>query len=293
MEQLKKYISDIYVIANQQINNNEKSAMISKLLTDYYKFANKLNVEPDEINDLILFLKNKSFIIQSPIKEKNIDLQCFSNLKYALENNIGIKETDAINILNWTVNNTLSNLDGFLKFLGTKVWQDNLDGYCELCQSISLIPLEKLGLKVTKNTAQDCFMYPFNHAFGTVTFPINMNNNIIYKTYLVDVSYRQFFSTAYCNEGMYYTKRIAPDPGYFTDKDFASELLSNGFIELNSKTAELYGLPFYKSSLSLGEKNKVCNINFYEQILTRSSNYLSKDFELIDFNLEIPSQYKK
>lgn len=94
------------------------------------------------------------------------------------------------------------------------------------------MPFENLGVKVTKNKAKDTFGYRFNHSFGPATLPIEENGEVTMKTYLIDPTYRQFFSSVRCNEGRYYTLEentglvANPDPGYFVkDEKAARELL--------------------------------------------------------------------
>jgi len=294
MDELNELIYNIIKISNSQLDKDEKHKVLSNLWGQYHILSEKLNTSQDEVNDLIFTLRNKSFSVnQDTIKKDmtNDTFKSFCTLRNALNNDKGIKEDDAINILNWTIVNTLDNLNSFLCQLGINAYRDCLDGYCEPAQAISIMPLENLGLKVTKNKAQDCFGYCYNHAFGTVTFPIDIDGKIVEKTYLVDPTYRQFFSTVYCNEGMYYSQhKVAPDVGYFADKDFAKELLANGFIELTEESSKLYGLPFYKASLSLDSINKPCDIDFLTSILTKTSSYSARSYQLDGFNLNPPTE---
>ena len=152
------------------------------------------------------------------------------------------------------------------------------------------MPLENIGLEVTKNSATGSFDYPFNHAFGTVTFPYNGAT----KTYLIDTTYRQFFTTNRCNEGRYYQEeentglKVAPDPGYFVeDKDFARSLMRNGYIELTEETATKYGEAFNKASIPLKDIDKIndSNINYYQRILNDREDYKISSGELDGLNV--------
>ena len=129
-----------------------------------------------------------------------------------------------------------------------------------------------MGFKVTKNTAQNDFDYNLNHAFGTLTLNVKDNDEINEEHFLIDATYRQFFTKEKCNKGMYYMGKT-PDPGYFVkNKVFAKEIIKNGFIKLNEETAKEYGEPFYLSSLKLGEKpNK--KINYYDNIINSNEDY--------------------
>ena len=159
------------------------------------------------------------------------------------------------------------------------------------------MPLENLGLEVTKNSATTCFNYPFNHVFGTVTFPYQDDGRVVDKTYLIDSTYRQFFSTIRCNEGRYYIEeentnlKVAPDPGYFvTDINFAKTLMKDGYIELNSENAKKYGEPFYKAGISLKNIKSLHNssIDYYSNIIFNNEDYKVNKNELDGLNLVFP-----
>lgn len=168
-----------------------------------------------------------------------------------------------------------------------------MNGYCELGQSLSIRVFEKLGLKVTKNNASDLMNFDLNHNFGTVTFPIKYDNKIIEQSFLIDTTYRQFFTSIRCNEGMYLNKSSEiskPDPGYFVkDKDFAKNLMRDGYILLDEITAKLYGEPFYLASLDKDDIVIVNNIDFYNNIVNSISDYKLDIEELEGLEVSFPS----
>lgn len=203
--------------------------------------------------------------------------QSIENLK---NSNNGISLEDANNIIKWSVYNTRKNLIN----LGVDVDIHSLDGYCELAQLISLYPLEQLGLTVTKNTVSDSFDYPYNHAFGTVKFLINEDDNPVEKYFLIDTTYRQFFIKEKCNKIQFYLdEMIGPDVGYYVeDKAFAQELMKSGFIELNEDTAKKYGEPFTKVF------NTDNNINYFESIVNSKNDYVLSEGDLEGLNVRLP-----
>ena len=285
MEELNQMLSLIMEIADKDIDNDQKHKLISELWTNYYKLASLLNVELDE--NVSLLLENSSFIVKQDSIKKEIDYELLNETIKKIKNNWGIAEEEAINLLNWTIENTKSNLSTILNQLGRDVESDSLSGFCEVAQALTLMPLENIGIKVTKNNATDCFEYPHNHAFGTATFNIIEDNNLVEKTYLIDATYRQFFTTSRCNTGLYYKKNgSSPDPGYFANEKFARNLLKNGYIELNEITAKLYGLPFYKSSLSIN--SDAIDIDYYNNIINGVSIYLATPSDIEDFNIDFP-----
>ena len=220
----------------------------------------KLNIKLDEAYNLYLIGENESYIIYQEPERKEIDnkkLQIALNHYNEIKNNEfkeGLTSEEIKVLLDYSIENARKAFDS----LGINVKTNSLNGFCELGQALTIMPLENLGLEVTKNSASACFNYPFNHVFGTVTFPYQDNGRVIDKTYLIDSTYRQFFSTMRCNEGRYYTEeentnlKVAPDPGYFiTDINFAKTLMKDGYIELTKENAKKYGEAFYKASITL------------------------------------------
>lgn len=304
MEDIKEILNKLIQLYNEDIPNDLKHSMGEKLWTRYYEICNTKNIQSDEGYNLSLMLESESYIInQKPIR-KEIDndklIKSINHLKEVNYNNSlgledGITMEEAITILDWTVENTRENIQK----LGIDIDNNSLNGFCEIAQKSSILPLEELGLTVTKNQAKSSFDYPFNHCFGTVTFKILENNLVKDIPFLIDVTYRQFFSTVRCNYGRYYTKEentlldTAPDPGYFVkDVDFARNLLGNGYIILNDDTAKKYGESFYLASLLKDEPRKDDNKNYYNDILNSSSDYKISDFDFVGFNTSIPSEEK-
>ena len=294
MNELNKYLESIRKLYNSNLSNSEKSSKLSTLWTDYYKKSHELGIDLDEAYNLYLLGENESYIIDAiPLNYDISDLEitiCINKLKEALKYKTGITKEEAFTILKWDILNARR---GF-KTLGINMEKDSLNGFCELGQALTIMPLENIGLKVTKNKAKDCFDYNHNHAFGTVTLPIIINNQVINKTYLIDSTYRQFFTTTRCNLGRYYAKDpdlgipATPDPGYFvTDTDFAKNLIKTGFCELNSDTAQKYGEAFYLSSLDKNMKKQ--DINYYQSIKNNTSNYVLNVNELEYLNIDFPN----
>ena len=137
---------------------------------------------------------NEDYIINTKPEIKNIpDKEVTKVIKdYKTNNTLSINEAKMI--LDWIIDYVRNYFSTF----GINIMNHSLDGYCELSQYLTICPLEKLGLEVTKNTAQNCFDYPLNHAFGTVSFNILENGKITKQTFLIDATYRQFFTKEKC-----------------------------------------------------------------------------------------------
>ena len=305
METLKEILNTIISVYNENLPNDKKHQLLSSLWTRYYKLSEKLNIKLDEAYNLYLIGENESYIIYQEPERKRIDnkkLEIALNHYNEIKNNgfkEGLTDEEIKTLLDYSVENARKSFDN----LGINVKTNSLNGLCELGQALTIMPLENLGLEVTKNSASLCFNYPFNHVFGTVTFPYQDNGRVIDKTYLIDSTYRQFFSTMRCNEGRYYTEeentnlKVAPDPGYFiTDIDFAKTLMKDGYIELTKENAKKYGEAFYKASIPLKELEKLdtkANKDYYSLILLDNADYIVRKSELEGLNLEFPKTSNK
>lgn len=305
METLKEILNTIMEVYNEDLDNDKKHQLLSTLWTRYYKLSEKLNIKLDEAYNLYLIGENESYIIYQEPERKRIDnkkLEIALNHYNEIKNNgfkEGLTEEEIKILLDYSAENARKSFEN----LGINVKTNSLNGLCELGQALTIMPLENLGIEVTKNSATACFNYPFNHVFGTVTFPYQDNGRVIDKTYLIDSTYRQFFSTMRCNEGRYYTEeentnlKVAPDPGYFiTDIDFAKTLMKDGYIELTKDNAKKYGEAFYKASIPLKELYKLDtkdNKDYYSLILLDNADYIVRKSELEGLNLEFPKTSNK
>lgn len=302
ISELVQYLDQLSDVYMRYYNNDERHKAAAELWTKYYKRSKEMGISLDEAYNMSLMYENESYIInQNPIRQK-IDSKTVSEIVHKLyfankENEEskmlvdGITYNEANILLMWSVENTRK----ILSKMGIDIENNSLNGFCELGQAVSLLPYEELGLYVTKNKAKECFNYPYNHAFGTVSIPIIDNDKVILKTYLIDTTYRQFFSTVRCNEGRYYIDEnddgieTTPAPGFFVkDKEFAKKLMGNGYIELTEETAKKYGEPFYLSSLKLGEKKSDLNFNYYNSIIKNIGSYSIDLDEIEDFNYNFP-----
>lgn len=294
-ETLKSILNEILNVYNSNLENDEKHKILSELWTSYYKLSDKYNIKLDEAYNLYLLGENESYTYKEEESRKNIDLDklrvSLDKLKESLNNeNAYISENDAKCILDFVVEFTRKSFEQ----LGISVSNSSLNGFCELGQALSIMPLENLGVEVTKTTASNCFDYPYNHAFGTATFKIMKDGKLKKVSYLIDVTYKQFFTTNRCNEGRYYTNLentsspTAPDPGYFIeDYSVIADLLKNGYIEITPMVAHVYGDSFYKAGLTLDKKDMTSSIDYYNTLLNNDGPYSANPIDLDGFDLNI------
>lgn len=294
MKELEIILQDILEVYNKEISNDEKFREVSELWTKYYQLGDELGIQLDLAYRLYLMCENECYkIYQEPVM-KGVDIEevvsSVDHLRQVLENRKqgiqdGITRKEAKLLLDYVVNHVRNSFG----LLGIDIQTNSLNGFCELGQALSIMPFENIGLRVTKNKASEAFGYSFNHAFGTVWFPILENNQIEDVGYLVDTTYRQFFSSVRCNEGRYYAREentgmIAnPDPGYFVyDEQFAKTLMRDGYILFDSDTAYKYGEGFYLSSLGINDRKEKegREFDYYHSILNSSTEYSIRFSEL-------------
>lgn len=273
---MRMLLNQIIEVTNQEMPNDQKHVILSDLWAKV--FSSTDHSMDFDVYNLYLCSENTSYIIDQPplLKYSNYD---FIQDKIKFYQTHGYFEDDVTVLLDYVVTNARQ----CFQKMGVDLNQNSLNGYCEISQLLTILPFEELGLSVTKNKASDCFDFPLNHVFGTVTFPIKGENGIILKTYLLDATYRQFFSTVRCHEGMYFVSDEldlypSPNPGYFVkDITFAKTLLKDGYIELTTENAQKYGESFYLSSLKRGEIGK--KRNYREEIFNHSSEFVVTDLE--------------
>ena len=267
MMNLDQILEEIEKVSNENLEDKYKKHIIGNLYSLYYERCEMMGITEG----------NNEFIIDYEPETNIVDYTKVRDIVNYYKKNKYMSIDQANYLLNWATHNTRR----FISELGINIIGNSLDGFCELAQFVTLYPLEKMGFKVTKNTAQNDFDYNLNHAFGTLTLNIKENDEIKEEHFLIDATYRQFFTKEKCNKGMYYMGKT-PDPGYFVkNKVFAKEIIKNGFIKLNEETAKEYGEPFYLSSLKPGEKpNK--KINYYDNIINSNEDYKYNKSELED-----------
>lgn len=302
MDELNKILIEIMDVYESDLDNDNKYNRVSELWTRYYKRSFELGKELDFAKQIYLLCENECYKINEKPIIKNIDSnkvkEIVSKLKDVLEKrkigiDVGISREEAIYLLDWAVNNARLSLQSF----GINIENNSLNGFCEIVQALTIMPFENCGVKVTKNRASDAFGYRFNHAFGTVTLPIYEDGKVISECYLLDPTYRQFFSSVRCNDGRYYTFEentglIAnPDPGFFVkDKEFASKLLKDGYILLDRNTALLYGEGFYLSSFNISDLGNLSDkeIDYYKSIMNSSLDYVVNYSDIEGFDINFP-----
>jgi len=299
MEELQKILDEIEKIYDTMLPSKEKHKKLERLWTSYYQILRREKKESCRGYQLYLLGENESFSIEARNKIPLVSIESLNAVLEKLERSEVLKEEDMKILLDQVVSYARSTIEGF----GVSVEESSLNGFCEIGQALTIMPFEEKNFKVTKNTATSSFGYPWNHAFGTVTGVIQQENQIVEESYLIDITYLQFFSTTRCNEGRYDALEentslpTSPDPGYFLttekEKQFACELVEKGYIKLTDENARIYADGFRKASLLKEQRDqKLPEIDAKKQILETSIGSYAYDFSELEC-LDISSVFSK
>lgn len=251
-------------------------------------------------------------IVQSEIKLRNA---IRNNSKLLVQNLQGVTEKDAENILLWVVQNARESIFQYSK----EEYDENqtLEGLCGFGQALTAIPLIRMGLKPNINQiAKTIDEAPVaTHAFVTVAMPIMQGDSLIYKPYLIDTTFRQFFQT----KGTYKFEKeikdrefgtVTPNEGYFLSKKengikFSNELLKMGFVELTLENAKLYGDAFVNAATRLKTYDNKAPTSkeletgipgdeyirrFFDPKRQEEKDFEETELEMLNYNIKTPLQ---
>ena len=247
---------------NELLNKNplDLDKYISERIK-YAKFCYKHSLAPssDELNEKILF---QYFIIPSAPLRYNISDEKKENAFTKIREHMALTPEEASTILESVVEIARQKLSQY-----DDLDNSPLDGSCGLGQGFTYYPLQELGVHTTVNRATNLPDSYTNHGFLTCFLPVIEDGQVVTKQYLIDITYRQFFTYFSCDKSRFYDGKLGyrgettPNPGYFLSQfrdgiQFSKELLTKGYIELTEKNARLYGLGFSCTSLSFHNKKR-------------------------------------
>ncbi len=169
----------------------------------------------------------------------------------------GIERSEAIELLKWIVQRDREILDQHsIKFGGRGIKKDSLQGLCGLSVGIVTELLSNMGLQARVSNANLTIIgegLAGVHGFSSVPIPVKENGEVKELNWLIDVTYRQLFLRDEGSERFIKDERfgnkVAPLAGYWCinlpgGKEFAHDILKNGFVELVSEKAKIYGDSF-------------------------------------------------
>lgn len=302
-ESILQVVKERIIDTNQKYfltdNSEEKESLKDELLKEYdllYYYQSKKNgVRKAYLLDSDIENLPDVYLIDQ--KPERFDLD--ENIINTIQISEGLTLEQAEELLKWTVNNTRDNLNTGIRI--NKCPKDVYDnyslmGYCGFSQFSSLYPLQQLGLEVTINNIGE--IKGGRHAYGTVVIPIKDNNKIVNKRFLIDCTYRQFFTVEFNSFSRYINS--APDIGFFIKEDkekieFAKELLKNGFIELTQENLEHYLKPFFMRDYQLENieqaEEDFAKVDLLDAIQNRQVefDYEASEFDNWGCNLKLSS----
>lgn len=228
--------------------------------------------------------------------------ECIYKLKAITTNKdmVAFNDNDANIILDFVINKTWNMIADVLKI---DIENNPLTNRCDLIQAIVGQTLEKLNVRVHIVDTQKAINDDVNgHSFLVVGFPICDGNSITEKYYLVDPTYRQFFLKENCCDSKYLIKDnmilLAPDPGYYYLNNpgsltVASNIIENGYIELNDVTAKIYGDSFYTTRRGYAvdtyhnKDSKISGSIYIKSFLKANNSYSMNSNQLNEQGYEI------
>ena len=288
--QLRKeaYLKTIYQLANEAESEN-KQRKLELLLNEYYLhcFYHGLDCSFHRLRELL----DKAYIIPSNPQITNINDNEIIPIVDELEKGNSITEKQADILLKFVVQNA-RNIMG----RDCNIATSSLLGKCGYGQALTIVPFEQIGVNTTINNT---FNFPncnYLHAFGTVSLPIkpDESNSLSYNIrYLIDVTYRQFYSSVTACFGRYFVPYMgtraknAPMHGYHMirypgGKGIANKLLKDGYIQLTPEVLKAYAVCFELQTTPfefLNKKDKIMSTDaaVYAKCLENQTE-LSYDF---------------
>lgn len=196
-------------------------------------------------------------------KYSEIELGIIANIEQKLKNVLaindnkgtltdGLNKEEAIKLLEWIVQRDRMILDK------DNIKENSLLGLCGLSQGVVSTFLTNMGLEPRVSNINPTITGAGlgGHAFNSVALPIKDGNGKVHETnFLIDATYRQFFLRNEISISGRFVKdkrfgnKVSPMAGYWCinlpgGKEFANEILKNGFVELTAENAKIYGDSF-------------------------------------------------
>ena len=149
-----------------------------------------------------------------------------ANLKF------GITYEEADVILKWIVQNARQAV--------LSSGENQTTTYMHTCdyfvQTITALPFIDKGIHVTINDSKKFNGSLSSHGFITVDLPIQENEKVVLKKFLIDVFYSQFFTYEKASFGLFYGTNSNPAAGFYVCQtpegiSFATDLIRDGYID--------------------------------------------------------------
>jgi len=226
------------------------------------------------------------FILYSNPKIVNYDINNIGNIENKLKNNEAINETETNDILDYICYETRCKISNDIEndtFENKDLEATSIiNNYFKELNVITHNCNTKLNINndVTKNN------------FLIVEIYTEIYNQKLKIPYLIDVTYRQFFTKEKCNDNYSIIKHNVyikkQDPGYFIslyDIEMISSLLTDGYQLFDPDLAYAYGNSFLKTKINehIGYVEQTKMFDFFDNFL-RGSKYKLIDKKTLEKN---------
>ncbi len=287
-----------------------KSKAPLKEIEDAYVAYKKFCYDNGLKDDAKLNMIGERLIIEAEPDHTYIDDgkvgQAVLNLTEAIKNGEGISLDEATLILRWIVENTYHAI-----FESTSTNSISTLHSCDsFAQSLSALPFIDAGIPITINDTER-FDPNMIHSFITVKIPVQTENGVETKQFLIDITYAAYFMIFNATQASFYDNRpgfkdtTGPAAGFYIcqteeGREFATELLSKGFIELTPERARLYCTAFEC------EKLNITNWRTWKKIMQSQKDYISiinggngeltykpDNIEIFDMKIKFPEPSKR
>lgn len=233
------------------------------------------------------------FIIESIPTYQPVNESSIYKIEHQLRNNKEVTEEDTIKLLDYIVYKARNIM---LKNKDFKTY--SFANQCDLTQSVIGYPLKRMGLSIdVVDTKEALGPKVLQHSILIIHF----KTATIQKSYLIDITYRQFCLTEYCNKERYLKKGeqiiVAPDPGYFMMQNSDCQniihtLLKQGYIEWTNENAKLYCDTFYQSKTGIPKELKTGK--YYKSAFQKNQvTYIKTEQQLKEENMFIVTPYEQ
>ncbi len=272
----------------------KKMENLNALLLLYYQFCERYQIDPFHIQvkkalDSLYILESEPLIFD--INQEKYE-QATTHLEKVLKNNEkkledGLSLEEAKIILDFVIQKARHLL---ITCYHVDIENNSLNDYSKITQEITMNLLKEYNLSITiNNDTIFTHLEKPTHFFGTVAFPILESGKVKIKRFLIDATYRRYFTFLNNHQGLLNKiSLVSPQVGYYVcqsekGKTFSTELLKNGYVLLTPEIAKIYGSSFALHTFSGSEESlKRC-------LLTEDQAYLEdivNQQEKLQFNKE-------
>lgn len=248
---LDRYVEQILAVLQHNphdCDNKEKSSTLLNLYEQMWLYYENL---PENFRYDFTKLSRcpyQSFVIPStPILKEESPKKVYQIYRKLLLKE-DLLEGEDETFLNWIVFCTRIHLHQYLQTISYSeevkdIKENSLEGLCGLASYMIVKAFSHFPWYVSSYDHAD-ITDTLSHIFVILKLPICKDGIRKIKEYVIDCTYRQFFTSASCSKGNLY-RGLCPDDGYYMMMEeksslFAQKLLEKGYFELTEEQAKMY-----------------------------------------------------